>query len=363
MINRMAKPLRILAAAELWQGSNAYAYVRAFRRLGHSLRVVPPENYVPGAWHSKRLRVLRRTMEAGFIREYTRALIAEAKQLRPHIFFVFKGRYVTAEAIKAIRGLGATAINFYPDVSFMAHGKYIPRALPVYDWVFTTKTFGVTDLEKVLGVHTASFLPHSYDPETHFPVELDDEDKAAYECDVSFVGTWSPKKQNLIEEIADQLPSIRLRIWGGQWESARPSLGLNIEGRGVFGLEYSKALLASKVNLCILSEARRGASSGDLITSRTFHIPATGAFMLHERSAELVNYFGEGTECGCFETGAELVEKIVYYLERPEERKAVAAAGRHRALSSGYSVDCRATEILKKIAELRGVRAETVQAG
>lgn len=361
MTNRMAKPLRILAAAELWQGSNAYAYVRAFRRLGHSLRVVPPENYVPGAWNSTHLRVLRRTMEAVFIREYTEALIAEAKQLRPHVFFVVKGRYVTAEAIESIRGFGATAINFYPDVSFMVHGKHIPRALPGYDWVFTTKTFGVTDLARVLGVSTASFLPHSYDPETHFPVELDEEEKAAYECDVSFVGTWSPKKQQLIEEIAHKLPSIRLRIWGAQWESARPSLGLSIEGRGVFGLEYSKALIASDVNLCILSEARRGASSGDLITSRTFHIPATGAFMLHERSGELGNYFEEGNECACFETGAELVEKIIYYLEQPEKRKAVAAAGRQRVLNSGYSVDCRATEILKKIAELRGVRAASVQ--
>jgi spore maturation protein CgeB len=357
----LQKPLRILAVSDTWQGSNAYAYVRAFRRLGHSVRVVPSENYVPGEWKRKPLRVLRRIMEPVFMREYTEALIEEAKELRPHLFFVFKGRYVAAEAIKSIRELGAIAINFYPDVSFMAHGKYIPGALPVYDWIFTTKTFGVTDLERLLGVRTASFLPHSYDPEAHFPIELDGEDKAVYDCDTSFVGTWSPKKQKLIEQISRALPSMHLRIWGAQWESAQPSLGSRIEGRGVFGMEYSKALIASKINLCILSEARRGASSGDLITSRTFHIPATGAFMLHERSTELLNYFEEGTECACFETGEELIEKIAYYLERPEERQEIAAAGRRRVLDSGYSVDCRAMVILEKVAEMRAVRTEPIR--
>src|SRR5688572_22294808 len=113
----LQKPLRILAVSDTWQGSNAYAYVRAFRRLGHSVRVVSSENYVPGEWKRKHLRVLRRIMEPVFTREYTEALIEEARELRPHLFFVFKGRYVAAEAIRSIRELGAIAINFYPDVS------------------------------------------------------------------------------------------------------------------------------------------------------------------------------------------------------------------------------------------------------
>ena len=84
--------------------------------------------------------------------------------------------------------------------------------------------------------------------------------------------------------------------------------------------------------------------------------------MLHERSAELLEYYEEAVECACFGTVEELVNKIGYYLERIEKRQAVAAAGRRRALESGYSVDCRATEILEKAREIGAVRAETVQA-
>jgi spore maturation protein CgeB len=351
MIDAPQKHLRILAVADIWQGSNAYAYVRAFRRMGHSMRVVPPENFFP-LWQRKQMRALRRMLEPMLVREYESALIAEAEELRPHLFFVFKGRYVTHDAIRTIRRQGAVAINIYPDVSFLAHGKYLPAALPAYDWIFTTKSFGVRDMERLLGMRQVSFLPHSYDPETHAMVELDADDLVKYGCDVSFIGTWSPKKQSLLEYIRREMPSIRLRIWGAQWEQARATLESSIEGQGVFGCEYAKAMRGSKTNLAILSEARLGASSGDRITSRTFHIPATGAFMLHERTDELLEYFREGAECGCFGDASELVQKITYYLDHEEERQKVATEGRRRSLESGYSVDSRAERVLEKAVEL-----------
>jgi spore maturation protein CgeB len=350
--------LRILAVADMWQGSNAYAYVRAFRRLGHSVRVVPPENFIPGGWRSKSLRGLRRLLEPALVREYSEALVAEARNLRPHLFFVFKGRYVTAGTIRTIKQAGAVAINFFPDNSVWAHGQHIPRALPEYDWIFTTKSFGLADMESSLGIRHASFLPHSYDPEVHRPVELGREERAEYNCEVSFVGTWSPKKQRVLEKVCAARGSVKLRIWGGQWEHAGPSLAGRIEGRGVFGLEYAKALVGSDINLCILSEARAGASSGDLITSRTFHIPATGAFMLHERTPELLAHFEEGKECGSFGDEDELVEKIDYYLARPAEREAVARAGYARSVASGYCVDARAARCLEKMSEIRSPGAE-----
>jgi spore maturation protein CgeB len=356
MTRERSDSLRILAVADVWQGSNAYAFVRAFRRMGHSVAVVPPENFVPGAWTRKPLRALRRALEPVFVREYAEALVAEARHLRPDLFFVFKGRYVTPEAIRAIRDLGAVAINFYPDVSFMSQGRYLPRALPAYDWVFTTKTFGLADLERTLGVRTASFMPHGYDPEVHRPLALSRDDVERYACDVSFVGTWSVKKSATVARVAEALPEARFRVWGSQWERAGDALGSRVEGRHVLGVEYAKALVASKVNLAILSEAWPGASSGDRITSRTFHIPATGAFMLHERTDELARYFTEDVECAAFDGVDEMVERIRRYLGDPAARERVAAAGLRRSVESGYSIDDRARGVLDKFFELRSER-------
>jgi spore maturation protein CgeB len=243
-------------------------------------------------------------------------------------------------------------VNLYPDVSVLAHGPWLPKALPEYDWVFTTKSFGVDDMRRLVGVERASFLPHAYDPEVHAPVALEPEDVGRYGCDVSFIGTWSPKKQALLESLAVRQPEVRLRIWGHQWKRARAKLGDRVEGRPVVGVEYAKALTASRVNLCILSEARRGASSGDRTTSRTFHIPATGAFMLHERTEELALFFEEGSECGAFGSPEELATRVGAYLADDAERTRVAEAGWQRSVRSGYSVDDRATELLRKVTEL-----------
>jgi spore maturation protein CgeB len=350
---------RILAVGDLWQGSNAYAYVRAFRRAGHSVRVLAPENYVPSAWASRPLKAVRRTLEPLLVREYAKALLSAAANLRPHLFFVFKGRYVDPDVVRRIKAAGAVAVNFFPDVSFMAHGPLIPQALPHYDWVFTAKTFGVNDMRHRLGVESASVLPHGYDPEVHAPVELDAEDRHRYECDVSFVGTWSPKKQSFLEKLVALYPGIRLRVWGYQWEPAHATLRHRVEREPVLGIEYAKAMLASRINLCILSEARRGSSSGDRTTSRTFHIPATGAFMLHERTDELATFFRESSECGCFGLPEEMATRVEYFLRHDDERTAMARAGRERCLSSGYSIDARASELLRKVAEINAHRHPT----
>ena len=272
--------------------------------------------------------------------------------MRPHLFFVFKGRYVAPEAVREIRRLGAVAVNFYPDVSFLAHGKYLPKALPEYDWIFQTKTFGIADLARQLGVSQTSFLPPSFDPEVHFPVTLTSGERARLAADICFIGTHSPKKEHLATVIAERVPQARLRLWGSRWEESGPILTKSIEGRHILGLEYAKAIAASKINLGLLSEIRTGASSGDLITARTFQIPGIGAFMLHERTSELAQFFTEGVECACFGDETELAEKVAYYLAHDEERHRIAAAGRQRALASGYAVDNQAEQIFAKAAAL-----------
>ena len=128
------------------------------------------------------------------------------------------------------------------------------------------------------------------------------------------------------------------------------------QGTEVFGIEYAKAIRASRINLAILSEQREGASSGDQITARTFEIPAAGGFMLHERTEEAMGYFEDGKECVFYADPDDLVAKIRYYLAHEDERAAIAAAGRRRCLSSGYSVDDRVDTVLAKYAELRKAR-------
>jgi hypothetical protein len=348
------RPLRILLVSDLWQGSDSYAMARAFRRAGHSVTIVSDSTYYGREWRSRVLRAARRLLRPFIVRDFNDALIKNAQGLQPHLLFVCKGQLVEPRAILAAKKAGAIAALWWPDVSFFAHGPSIPRAVPHYDWVFTTKTFGLADLEARFGVSRASFMPHAFHPEVHRKFRCDASDQERYGCDVSFIGTWSPKKQALLEALVAARPDVKLKIWGMQWEKAGATLAPWIEQREVLGAEYAKAIRLSKINLGILSEMRKGASSGDLITARTFHIPACGGFMLHERTREVRDYFEEGLDCAMFEGADEMVAKVGYYLDQPDEREAMTEAGHIRCLQSGNSVDDRVRAVLAKVAELRG---------
>ncbi len=65
---------------------------------------------------------------------------------------------------------------------------------------------------------------------------------------------------------------------------------------------------------------------------RHFEITAYGGFMLTYWTPELASCFEVGRECDVFHDEAELLDKIAYYLDRPNERREIALAGQRRTL-------------------------------
>ena len=313
-----------------------------------SIQVVDEHIYHPAPWRSTHMRIIRRLLRPFLVRElmsYVKGLVAT---FRPDGVFVFKGNAVHPDLLHFFKTHGIPVVNFYPDVSIWTHGPYIPRALPLYDHIFTSKSWGIQDMCEQLKVRDISFLEYGFDPELDQPRVLTVRDYADYGCDVVFIGTWSPKKEKLLAHLKRALPVCNLKIWGIYWDkSSSPELESSIVGEEIIGESYSTVLQASSICLGILSEVRTGASSGDLITNRTFNIPASGAFMLHERNEESVRYFKEDEEAGFFGTPDELVDRVRFYLANPEVRKQVAQRGRERCLVDGYSVDERMIRVVE----------------
>lgn len=356
-------PLRILAVSALWQGANDYAFVRAFRRAGHSVMVVSDDQFFP-PWTSLPLRAVRRALERRIADEFNAALLAAAAQFKPDLLFVFKGRLVAAPTLRSLGEAGCVRIQFYPDTGFAAHSALLWQAIQNYDWVFSTKPGHPEQLKIECGVEAASFLPHAYDPETHFPPQVTAKDRDQYECDVSFIGNISPKKDRIVTELMQRMPGLDFRIWGPVgWRSAHGATAAAYQGGPVFGREYAKALALSRINLGLLFEGNVDAAAPDVLTSRTFHIAASGGFMLHERTKEAQRLFEEGKECAYFSDAEELVQKVRYYLAHEQERRAMAQAARRRCLTSGYSVDDRAAAVIAKYFEIKRGRAQEAVEG
>jgi spore maturation protein CgeB len=67
---------------------------------------------------------------------------------------------------------------------------------------------------------------------------------------------------------------------------------------------------------------------------RDFEIPACGGFYLAQSCPELSLYFDIGRDIAVWDSAADVVERIRYYLARPDERAAIAGAGRRRVLAN-----------------------------
>ena len=265
---------------------------------------------------------------------------------KPDLVLVYKGAFVDPKTIKTMQQ-NSKVVCFYPDVSFHTHGGLLQKNLPLYQNVFTTKTFGVSDMKKQLGQNNGVFIPHGFDPEIHKEHSITIDIKKQFECDASFIGTWSPHKEKYLKHLVDSIPNIDLKIWGGQWENSK-GLSKYTMKSAVNGDLYAIAIQCSKINIALLSEKVKGASEGDHITSRTFHIPAVGGFMLHQHSSEIGNYFSIGKEIDTFCDLTDFVSKISLYLKDEKKRKSMQAAARKNALSN-HSLDNRVKEILKVI--------------
>lgn len=341
--------MKILAVGPLWRGSNAGGLFRALSRQGCLVEVVDEFYHISLQTRNKLTKIAERLIRPRQAEEYNNAIKNKIKLFKPHVVLVYKGTFVHPATLNFAKEHKCRLVLFYPDVSTTAHGPNIPKCIPLYDLIFTTKTFGITDMKEQYGVTNTVFIQHGFDPEIHRKLPVSAEDRQQFGCDASFIGTWSPKKEHWLAYLMEHCPDINLKIWGEQWsKAAAPVIKDCIQNTAVLGDLYAVAIQCSKINLGILSEQRVGSSSGDLITSRTFHIPGAAGFMLHERNEESVIYFEENIEAGFFSGTEELVAKVRYYLQHEDLRLKIQEAGYERAWAQ-YSLDERAKTVLNHL--------------
>jgi hypothetical protein len=125
---------------------------------------------------------------------------------------------------------------------------------------------------------------------------------AREDIDVLFYGVYNERRMAPLRRLAE-------RGWNVKW------------ARGVYGRERDELIARSRivVNLHFYEESR-------LEVARCFYLLANGRFVLSEASSDAAETgFAEGMAFAPYE---EIDKVCAWYLEHPEERAAVAAAGR-----------------------------------
>lgn len=343
--------LKILCVGPQWRGSNAGGMFKALSRIGNFIEVVDENYYINLSNTNKLGKIVGRLARPFQIKEFNKAIINNTYLFKPDLVIVYKGAFVLPETIESLKKLKIPVVNFYPDVSFRTHGYLLTKTLPLYDLIFTTKTFGIKDMKDQLGIINSYFIPHGFDPEIHRPIDLTSFNTSYFNCDVSFIGGYSKKKENYLNVVKIKQPDLNIKIWGGRWHNPTfKNLKSSIMGSPILGDLYTVGILSSKINLGLLHERVTGASSGDKITSRTFHIPGASGFMIHEDTDEIINYFVPDREIVLFKNENDLCEKILFYLHNESERNKIAEAGHKRAIKD-HKLDNRAKELISIVKE------------
>jgi spore maturation protein CgeB len=79
-------------------------------------------------------------------------------------------------------------------------------------------------------------------------------------------------------------------------------------------------------------------AEGHANNMRLFEATGTGALLATEHADNLSTLFEPGREVLAYEGPDDLIDQVRHYLDRDEERRAVAAAGQRRTLTEhGYA--------------------------
>jgi spore maturation protein CgeB len=332
-----------------WWGSDGRALAQAFRKLGHTLIELDEEDYVPWRWDGFLPKVSRRLLAPLWAKNYNEAVLRQAATSFYDFILVFKGSLLKPKTLRSLRQSGKPIFNFYPDTNFVDYGKNIPGALPWYDCVFTTKSFHGDSELRQFGIKKLHHVRHGFDPEVHRPVFVSGQLGQQYDCDVSFVGCWSPENEERILYIIKNRPNLCVRVFGLGWNQSSNEFKNRMQGNlrgGAFGDELAIIYCASRINLGLLRRAQSNQAIRDQTTARTFQIPATGSLMLHEDTTEVRGFFEDGSEVILFGSNEEMIEKIDFALMNPTACEEMRTAGYERCMHEQYDYSSAARDVI-----------------
>ncbi|MEN9846189.1 MAG: hypothetical protein RIS36_1336 [Pseudomonadota bacterium] len=252
---------------------------------------------------------------------------------------------ISAKALTELRSRGViTVLWFAEDYLRFTYWREMAK---YYDFVFTIQKGECIERIKAAGAAEVHYLPMACDPYFHAPLRLSQEDKERWGSPFSFVGAGY---HNRVQTFAS-LANYPFKIWGSEWPSGKPFDRLvQEESRRIKPEEYIKIFNATDVNLNLHSSSERDGidPSGDFVNPRTFELAASGAFQLCDNRQLLPELLEVGTEVVTFSSREEMIEKMEYYLARPEERKQICERARARVMRD-HSYDRRMEQMLSTI--------------
>ena len=344
--------MRVLVAGDWHSDLHETEVCKSLRRLGHEALEFKWFHYFAFDANKQRSlgaivkRFQNKFVWGPLIGQINRDFLAQVRQQKPDVIFVYRGTHLTAQTLQTVRDElpGCKLVGYNNDDPFsQAQPRYLWRhfmaCIPVYDLMLAYRHANLDDFKQA-GARRVELMRSWYVPDRSYPVELTEADRQRYECDVVFIGHYEPDQRlEYLEAIVRK--GYRLRLFGPTkyWQrplEQSPVLSHLAPTNMVWGEEYNKALCGAKIALCFFSKLNR-----DTYTRRCFEIPATRTLMLSEYSDDLASLYREGEEADYFKNNAEMIDKIDKYLTDDIRRLRVAEMGCEKLKASKHDIDSR----------------------
>ncbi len=297
----------------------------AIKALGHDLIVFDDRQHIiPG-----RIRQRIHWLNRFDLQHINKKMVSLALRTKPDIAIVTGGHRISAGTVKTLRSKGICTALWTIDA--ILNFQPILAVAPLYDHIFCQGTEAIELLNHV-GIKGAHWLPVACDPSQHKPVELSAEEEKLYGNDVVFVGSYYPNRSELFENLLD----FEFAIWGPGWEKLNVKSRLRecVKGAQTKPTEWSKIYSASKIVLAAHYQDPEKRFPVYQASPRIFEVMACRAFVISDNQRDVFSLFKSGEHLIGFDHPDDLVEKIRYYLEHPEERKEIARRGRQEVLNN-----------------------------
>lgn len=247
-------------------------------------------------------------------------ILAQARDYRPDVVYVQNLRVFSGRLLDRLRRAGATIVGQTASEAPSA------RRLRKFDLVLTSFPHFVEQFRK-LGV-ASEYLRIGFDPRVLERLTLDGATREQHGA--VFVGALNRRQHGsgnaMLNRAAQQTP---IDFWGygaGSWPSSSP-IRQRYHGEA-WGIEMFRVLYESKLAL----NRHIGVAGNFANNMRLYEATGVGTLLVTDEKENLADLFAPDREVVTYAGEDELVEKVAYYLEHDDERRAIARAGQERTL-------------------------------
>ena len=297
------------------------------------------------------------------------ALLATVKKEQPDILFsTLYTNEISPHTLRRITQETKTiTINWFSDDQWR-FDNFSRFWAPLFDWVITTDPNSPAKYE-AFGYKNNIKTTWAANVYTYKPVAGD----RTY--GVTFVGRPHGNRRQLVAALGRA--GIVVECFGAGWKNGRVSQEKMVEifSNSKINLNFAEVSTAKRdLKTIVKSIAKiffqRGLNnsyhwfplsviwrnlvhfrlpkSHPQIKGRNFEVPACGGFLLTQAAEDLYRYYEYGKEIAVFQTEAELIEKVRYYLAHDFERTQIAASGYNRTIRE-HTWEKRFQDIISKV--------------